>query len=66
MPLRGKDYYSTTCAARLYAPLIRAQIPEVVYMNISGHKTCAVFPRYHIGSERDLANAAKKLEISQS
>jgi hypothetical protein len=58
MPLSGKDY-STTCAARLYAPMIRAQIPEVV-------KTCAVFSRYRIVSERELAKAAKKLEISQS
>ena len=42
--------------------LIRAGVSETVDMRISGHKTRSVFERYNIVSERDLHDAARKLE----
>ena len=42
--------------------LVNSGIPERIAMKITGHKTRAVFDRYHIVSTDDVSNAMRKLE----
>jgi integrase len=45
--------------------MVRRGISEQVAMRISGHKTRAIFDRYDIVSDRDLVDAARKIESGQ-
>jgi hypothetical protein len=46
--------------------LVRAGVPEKIAMGITGHKTRSIFDRYNIVSERDLAEAGRKLDVFHS
>ncbi len=46
--------------------LVRGRVPERVAMQLTGHKTRAVFERYNIVSSGDLRDAAQRLDIYAS
>ena len=57
----SKECCSTTCLVQPSATLWMAGVLERVAMEITGHKTRAVFERYNIVSPNDLMDAGKRL-----